>query len=300
MNQPKNIVEKMELPPNTNLPYFAYGLFKPGELAFNQIEEFIGEKPQKMAVNGFILVRDGLPLLKLGRGGEVEGYLINFKKGDSARAYDKICQFEPKEHYIWTSYDFAIGVSGNLLIGKSPDKGSIRYDKREWKAQDDPVFDEAMALVMEMANNYAINKFEPAPPKHFDWKRLFQLQMAYLFLWVALERFCGLAYGPNLKPGEKLKKLKDDLAFKDALKIVVKRTEKVTDSRNPEKTLTLNSENPSSSINYYYTIRSNLSHRGKTVWKDGEIVRLSLLELFEIFQIMLRYKGLAPDHDDKS
>jgi hypothetical protein len=289
----------MERPKNTELPYFAYGLFKPRELAFNQIEEFVSEKPKKMAVNGSLLVRDGLPLLKLGRGGEVEGYLINFKEGDSVRAYDKICQFEPKEHYTWAAYDFGNGVLGNLLVGKSPNKGSVPYDKREWTAQDDPVFNEAMALVREIVNNYAMKNFEPAPPKNFDWKRLFQLQMAYLFLWVAIERYCSLAYGPNLEPGEKLNKLKGELVFKDALKIVVKRTGKVTDSRNPEETYILNADNSSSSINYYYRIRSNLSHRGKGVWKDGEIVRLSLLELFEIFQRMLRYNGIAPDHDDK-
>jgi len=296
----KNSEKKMELPQHTELPYFAYGLFKPGDLAYNQIEEFVDEQPMKMDINGSLLVRDGLPLLKLGTGGAVIGYLINFRKSDSTRAYDKIAQFEPKEQYKWVEYELPNNTSANLLIGRRPEKGSVPCGKDEWKAQEDPVFNEAMLLVTEMVNNYAIKEFKPAPPERFDWNRLFQLQMAYLLLWTVIERFCSLTYGPGIDPMKKLKPLSGEQAFKDALKHVVKRTHTVYDSRNPEKSYTLNADNPSSSLNYYYRIRSNLSHRGKGVSKDGEIVRLSLMELLEIFQRLLLSNGIPHAHDDKA
>jgi hypothetical protein len=288
----------MEPPTNTELPYFAYGLFKPGELAYNQIQEFVNDLPKKVVVNGSLFIRDGLPLLRLGTGGEVMGYLIEFKKNDSIKAYEIISRFEPKEQYKWYRQEFPDKIFANLLIGHKPRKGSVSHEKNEWKAYQDPVFNEAMILVLEIINEYAINKFDPAPPDRFDWKRLFRLQMAYLLLWTAVERFCALAYGPSLNPGEKLQRLGREIAFKKALKYVVKRNETVFDSRDigPCK---LNPDNPSSSVNYYYRIRSNLSHRGKGAWKDGEIVRLSLKELAEIFKQLLVANGLYTAHDDK-
>lgn len=296
----KNTEKNMGLPQNTELPYFEYGLFKPGELAYNEIKEFVDEQPQKKAINGSLLVRDGLPLLKLGTGGTVIGYLINFRKSDSTRAYDKIAQFEPKEQYKWDKYELPNNGSANLLIGRSPEKGSVSYDKDEWKAQEDPVFKEAMLLVTEIVNNYAIKEFKSAEPELFDWKRLFQLQMAYLLLWSAIERFCSLAYGPGIDPGKKLKPLSGEHAFKDALKHVVKRIDTVYDSRYPEKPYKLNADNSYSSVKYYYRVRSNLTHRGKGARRDGEIVRKSFIELAEIFQKLLVAKGLSSAQDDKA
>lgn len=295
----ENTEKKMELPQNTELPYFAYGLFKPGELAYKQIKEFVDEKPQKKVINGSLLVRDGLPLLKLGTLEKVEGYLINFKKDVSMRAYDKICQFEPKEQYKWDKYELPNNGSANLLIGRSLEKRAVSYDKDEWKAQEDPVFNEAMLLVTEMVNNYAIKEFKSVEPERFDWKRLFQLQMAYLLLWSAIERFCSLAYGPGKDPMKKLKPLSGEQAFKDALKYVVKKSRNVFDSRNL-KLYRLNADEPDSSVNYYYGVRSNLTHRGKGAHNDGETVRLSLIELAEIFQQLLVAKGLSSALDDKA
>lgn len=53
----------LELPERTNLPYFAYGLFKPGELAYGQLASMVEGNPVEMGVPGALYVRDGLPLL---------------------------------------------------------------------------------------------------------------------------------------------------------------------------------------------------------------------------------------------
>ena len=145
-----------------------------------------------------------------------------------------------------------------------------------------------------IAHDFAQREFESAPPDDFDWSRLFQLQMGYLLLWTAIERYCALSYGPNLDPMEKVRMLGHDPTFIRAL-TRVSRNERVFDSRDPGDRAILDPQQPSSSAKYYYLVRNNLSHRGKGAWKDGEIIRQSLLELLDIFQIVLQDRLLHSD-----
>ena len=50
----------------------------------------------------------------------------------------------------------------------------------------------------------------------------------------------------------------------------------------------LTPDDPRNSLNYYYQIRSNITHRGKGVVRDHDIVRASLKELLEIFTELVR------------
>jgi hypothetical protein len=94
-----------------------------------------------------------------------------------------------------------------------------------------------------------------------------------------------LRIGSPSRQGRRLKK---------ALKRTVARRERVYDSRNPRDHADLDPDRPRSSAKYYYYVRSNLSHRGKGAWKDGEIVRRSLLELQEIIrQVLAEQMGLG-------
>ena len=49
-----------------NLPFFAYGAFKPNELAFSQVKDFLDltHKPEAAYANGQLSVRYGLPLFE--------------------------------------------------------------------------------------------------------------------------------------------------------------------------------------------------------------------------------------------
>jgi hypothetical protein len=159
-----------------------------------------------------------------------------------------------------------------------------------------------MKVVQEAVNSWAGPQFSSAPPHGFDWPRLFRLQMAYLLLWSAVERYCALAHGPTLEPLRKIDALGADSAFREQLARVVKRTDRVYDSRSPDAHADLKPSNPSSSARYYYQVRSNLSHRGKGAWRDGEIVRQSLIELFTIFSAVLESTHVgsvsSPAHDE--
>jgi len=290
----KSAHSSLDLPKRLNLPYFAYGLLKPTEIAHRQIKYLIKDDSCNACVYGSLWVRDGLPLLKIDKGGRVFGYLMYFNDDKVREAYTCISMFEPKQHYYWKEIElYESKVIANTLVGRCPEKASIHIEVEQWNGRDDPVFTKGLSVVDEMLRNYAQEQFISSPPDSFDWSRLFCLQMTYLFLWTAIERYAALSYGPKLGPMEKVKRFGNDPAFKHALKRSVKRNDKVYDSRDPEAYGILDPLRSTASVQYYYLVRSNMSHRGKGAWKDGEIVRQSLIELYEIFRIILNEQMLS-------
>ena len=276
-------------PVRIDLPYFSYGLFKPGEIAHGQIEPLLDGEPVETAVAGALYVRDGLPLLDPGGTDPVLGYLLRFRVVDAEEAYGRISAFEPPRHYRWDT----VGLMGsketaNALVGRSPNKGSIRDEEGLWTGRHDPVLTVGPSVVRETAEQFAGQEFASAArPDDFDWPRLFRLQMAYLFLWTVIERYAALAYGPSLEAMQKVRRLGEDPAFEQALKRVVTRSGRVHRSDKPTDHADLNPDRGYGSALYYYYVRSNITHRGKGAWRDGEIVRRSLLELLEIFREVL-------------
>jgi hypothetical protein len=83
------------VPEDATLPFFAYGLFKPGEPLHRYLTEFLEDPPVPGAVRGSLLIRDGLPLLKDGSAGSVDGYVIRFRPGQGADGYEAIGSRDP-------------------------------------------------------------------------------------------------------------------------------------------------------------------------------------------------------------
>jgi hypothetical protein len=130
--------------------------------------------------------------------------------------------------------------------------------------------------------------FASAPPEHVDWPRFFRLQMAYLLLWSAIERFSAFAYGPGLSPKQRINALGKDPRFLSALgKHLSSPSQGVSDSRDPGDRRHLDVARPEKAAASFYRVRSNLSHRGKGAWSDGEIVRQSLIILLAVVKDMV-------------
>ena len=62
----------------------------------------------------------------------------------------------------------------------------------------------------------------------------------------------------------------------------------------PTEKETLDSSDPKKSLNYYYQVRSNLTHRGKSAHNDFKIIKSSLDELYRIF-VRVKDKAFNPD-----
>jgi len=89
----------MNLLGNVNLPFFAYGTFKPKQLGFYRIANCVERVETDCLISGDLLVRDGLPIVDEEGKSEVKGSLIFFKSNNSGKAYERIIEIEPDKHY---------------------------------------------------------------------------------------------------------------------------------------------------------------------------------------------------------
>ena len=126
----------MDLPENSLLPFFAYGLFKPGELGFIRLRPYIIAVPKDAEVDGSTWIRDGLPLLKAELQHETQGSVIEFKPEKAGQAYYRIVELEPDKLYRWeriTARTFdGESIDCNTLVGIDAERGSVAADD-EWK-----------------------------------------------------------------------------------------------------------------------------------------------------------------------
>lgn len=274
------------------MPLFVYGALKPGFPAFEAIHESV-ETFKRDAVIGELLVRDGLPLLDKTDHGCVEGYLLHWKPGQEGTAYAVVCAFEPRKHYCWSEVTLATGTQANALVIRFPNKGNPQHlDSLSWSLVDDPAFGpglETVRRVLEEVGSTPDDTFE------FNWQRFFRSQMAYLLLWSILERLSALCFGPGQDPMQRIKRLHELPGMEDLVRLNVQRTDKVSDSRNPDTAYILDATNAKKSFDYYYQVRSNLSHRGKGVLDEFDKVYGSLKELLAITEKYLSELKEEPD-----
>jgi hypothetical protein len=265
------------LPDDENLPFFAYGLFKPGQIAFFQISDFVDHVIPSASVQGDLRIRDGLLILNSEGKSNVHGSLITFKQGQANEAYLKISQMEPQNLYSWGIKDIDC-QKVNILFGRSPNKGSDPCFDQEWDGWNDPLFEEAMEVITEeLGDDHSKGLFHS----------LFRLQMAYLLLWSSIERFCTLRFGLGSSPVANIKRLAGEPAFEAALKQEVDCPRKIFRADKPKDPEILTPDDPLKSIEYYYQVRCNVTHRGKGSERDLEIVQRSLTELLKIFRRVL-------------
>jgi hypothetical protein len=84
----------MNVPDHIKLPFFAYGLFKPGQLCFFRIQDFV-RSTVLAEVPGRLKERDGVPLLILNNDVMVKGVCIEFQDGFAQEAYERIAEISP-------------------------------------------------------------------------------------------------------------------------------------------------------------------------------------------------------------
>ena len=86
-----------------SLPFFAYGIFKTGQLAFKELADLVDYVEASATVSGVLYERDGLPLLQKNNRGTIKGALITFRRGLGHDAYHEITKIEPDTQYKWST-----------------------------------------------------------------------------------------------------------------------------------------------------------------------------------------------------
>lgn len=278
-------------PADTSLPYFAYGMLKPNEIAHRQIASHVTERREDR-VKGRLLVRDGLPLLDTQGGRGVNGWILAFGENREA-AYEVIGRFEPKAHYEWNIVRTEADERVNVLAGLRVKLGRPDELDGVWSNASDPVFEHALPLVRRWADELCECEFAPSSKglATEEWLRFFRIKAAYLLLWSVIERLTMLAYGPTIKPTPRNTRLLGaDRAWRTAMNECLAREEPpfVVRSRNPKDKITRAVDNPVKAAEFYYTVRSNMCHRGKGGFRDAELARVALRELVDLTERTLR------------
>jgi hypothetical protein len=287
------------LPPPDDLarPLFAYGLLKPGELAFSLVEPFVTRR-EEASVGGTLWLRDGIPLFDKTGDGRVAGWLLWFDPAARDQAWSAVCYFEPAEQYRWEEAKTQSGEGqthkANVLAGRKVRAGSAGENTQEWTARQDPVFTEGLAEVRRLVQETALDGVSSQPDTPELWSSFFRLQAGYLLLWSIVERYTALRYGPGLDPGERVKQLGKDPSFREAVAAAGAREDVVVDSRDPDSRLRLRADG-TGAAGYFYRVRSNLSHRGKSAFKDAQLVHKAVTELSAAMQILLERQMPAAD-----
>lgn len=258
------------------LPFFAYGIFKPGQLAYPEIEEYIKGEPSAEIINHEMRYRDGLALIfsEENKTYKTSGYLMEFKNPKTA--YELISKSQNENLYKWKQIQVN-GKPANALVGVKPNKGSFEnheYNPSVYDYRQDHFFNEALEVIEDI-----IKEFEGK--NIMNMKDFFRFQMNYMLLWSIIERFSTLRYGFS-KIKENMFEIAEEEIFKEELKYITR--EDVIYSSDMVKPKDLDSETHWKSIRYYYTIRCNVVHKGKAVKKkDMNKLKYSLEELFELF-----------------
>jgi len=280
----------MDPPERLDWPLFVYGALKPGLPAFEAIRTLV-ETFTRDVVTGELLVRDGLPMLRKSDHGSVDGYLLHWKPGQADTGYAAVCAFEPRKHYAWSEVTLETGAQANALVIRSPTKGNPQHlDSSSWSLTNDPAFGPGLETVQRVLEE--VDRMSDSD----KWPRFFRAQMAYLLLWSILERLSALCFGPGQDPMQRIKKLHELSGMKDLVSLTVQRKDKVFDSRNPKTVIRLDRTDAVKCFKYYYQVRSNLSHRGKGMFKEFDKVHCSLKELLAITQ---QYLGKLKEQEEQ-
>lgn len=251
--------------PDPALPFFAYGLYRPGEIAFFQIKDLV-QKIQPASAAGLLLIRDGVVVLDRSRRDETaQGFRIHFRPESSRTAYAAIQETEPAAQYKWVVAD---GM--NVLAAVKPGNGARPLYGEEWSGWRDPAFGPALEVV------------EVALTQEFDWvdfKPFYRLQAAYMLLWSSIERYVSLRYGLGKdRIVEKVRRLGDERAFIDVLHTLpagsLRNLRPVASTGRPRDRAVFDlTAEPSKLIDYLYQVRSNVTHRGKEQLLDWELLQ---------------------------
>ena len=97
--------------------------------------------------------------------------------------------------------------------------------------------------------------------------------------------------------------LGEDVGFANALKRVVPASEArtVTRSSDPDERSRLDPDDPKESALFYYGVRSNVTHRGKTPGQyDTDLLEAALTQLLPIFGRVLEAARAEAKHDQTS
>jgi hypothetical protein len=303
----KLIEKRVFLPDNTELPFFAYGIFKPNQIGYHVIKDLVKSFEGKSIDNYEQFLRDGLSfIIKTKEPGSLNGYKINFKSDNALEAYFEISNKEPNNLYKWEIIE-----NMNALVAKDKDGIDKHFqgDIDEIIGWNDPYFHIGLEVITQQKfdnknMNYEVNSKWDV--RDFFAEMIF-VQMKFLLAYSMLERLAFLmtsfqsgsnqvsnVLADNSFVQAAILKLYDELHEKvQCEKREVYSTERKSTSKG-EKVIfsfkdSIEQKDFKKIIKFYYQLRNNITHRGKSVGRISDDLKIYLSELTSIIKYTLEY-----------
>ena len=298
------------LPPkkNRNLPFLAYGFFKPHQIAYSQIKDYVKGTPKKVDVYYELKNVNWMPvLLNKPSNSPAQAYIIDIEPDRQYDAYEKIGRSKNKHVYSWNviTVETKDGQSQDVNVlfyppGEKFPKKAYEFRDNNYDWRDDPVFDATLNYL-----DWQIDLLKTNPPE-YKWNNLnwiIGVQSLYMTLWSAIDRFMSFRYGStqawnvnllSLEPSfeKNLPTNRNAIGKKSFYKNMTR------DEKNKEnykifstKDLNeykLNSDKSTCSALYYYNLRNNVIHSSKANPEEADIVWNALIGLTKIFKNVLK------------
>ena len=305
------IEKKVFLPDNIELPFFAYGIFKPNQIAYHVIDDLI-ETCDDISIDRYNqFLRDGLSfIISDEKSFELKGYKINFKSDKALEAYFKISDKEPKSLYKW---EVIKDMNALVALDKKGFDKDFHGDPDNIIGWNDPYFHIGLEVINSQEIEYS--KLKYAFNSKWDEKGFFAemifVQMKFLLAYSMLERLAylmtsfqsGSAQVSNVLSEndivrDAILKLYDELAEEAKIKKrEVYSSERTLSSKGYVKTgsVTITFKNCldqgdfKSIIKFYYQIRNNITHRGKSLGRMSDDFKSYLNELTSIIKYTLEF-----------
>ena len=285
--------EKLFLPKDVKLPFFAYGLFKSDQIAHERINLYIEEIEPKTMEGCFLAERDGIPLLGSSEmikdapsefhimETRVYGEIISFKPEDAEKAYKAISDLEPSNIYKWSTIGFK-GRKINVLVGKRIFKGSQSLQSDSWDMQTDDPFIAGLEAMLDRLLNDEERKYE-----------VIELQAAYIMLWSGIERLIALKNSMK-KREEKdiLSYLENDPEIQFLFNSIDERPlsfRSIYSTAKPKDKISFVLKNTRKCLIYLRAIRHNVVHRGKGGVADSGLASMAINLSRQIFQKLYQF-----------
>lgn len=274
---------RLKNPKNTNLRFFAYDVFKPGEIAFSRISDFVKDC-EYSSVDYSLNTMNSVPFLvkSFGKNYRTHGCFIKFNNNDSYDAYKIISEAKSKKLYRWDTISI-YNEKINVLFAKE-DVIKFKYaeNKGYYESMSDPMFVDCLKIICD-------NLIQILNEGSFH-TNFFNLQMNYMLLWSSIDRYIVFRYGKRNQQDNLVCLANEDIFKKAVFKFSDMKNENPKVFSNEDyRSFELDKTKPLCCIRYYYTIRCNVVHTGKASFDDYKLLKKSLFELLLIYMYVLSY-----------
>ncbi len=267
-----------------NKPLFVYGTLMPGEIAYQQIAEFVSHHQEAKLPGYSLMMRDLMPLVdKSIHTDLVEGFLLTPIPETSSVFYEKIIKFEGVNFELTDCMcvdENAGEVPAKVFQGVATDYGrpeNLRI--KRWSTKLDPLLARSFpVLIRDIQETVRLTPNSFAEGEN-DWKMKNKKISNFLLLSSILEHIWSLSHGAQFA-GEKgeINNLLKSMANSDAYKLAYKSANNlnlipyvsISDSRDVRRG-PISTTKDSGALRTWYRIRGNSLHRGKS-GSDTEIV----------------------------